>query len=169
MQWFVVQTKPRQEKRAILNLERQGYPCYLPLRSKRKLKKGLASTDQEPLFSNYLFIQLDMSATGKSWAPIRSTLGVSRLVSFGSEPLSVEPELIELIQKLETDLEQTQPEPLFTVGQKVKVVEGPFQGIEAIYDLEDGDARSIVLINILGKQTRLHVLTRSLSKEVTTD
>lgn len=164
MHWYVVQTKPRQEQRALLNLERQGYPCYLPMRSIKRLRSRLSTTESEPLFKNYLFIQLDLSSSGKSWAPIRSTLGVSRLVSFGSEPLRVDPDLIDIIQNYESNLAEAEPEPLFAMGQKVQVTDGPFKGIEAVFQLEDGDARSIVLIDILGKQTRLQVLTSSLCK-----
>lgn len=164
MHWYVVQTKPRQEQRALLNLERQGFPCYLPTRAKKKLKNKISSVEYEPLFTNYLFIQLDLSTTAKSWTPVKSTLGVSRLVGFGTQPLSVDPQLIEIIQSYETDLSNQNPEPLFSTGQKVTVTDGPFKGIEAVFQLEDGDARSIVLIDILGKQTRLQVATSSLCK-----
>lgn len=166
MEWYVVQTKSRQERRALTNLERQGYPCYLPFRAKKKLRKNLTTVEQEPLFTNYLFIQLDISSTGKSWGPIRSTLGVSRLVSFGLSPLRVEPELIEIIRVFENNLTNSEPAPLFTPGQKVLLTEGPFTGLEAIYHLEDGDARSIVLINLLGKPTKLHVPTGILNKQL---
>ena len=166
MEWYVVQTKSRQERRALTNLERQGYPCYLPFRAKKKLRKNLTTVEQEPLFTNYLFIQLDISSTGKSWGPIRSTLGVSRLVSFGLSPLKVEPELIEIIRVFENNLTNSEPAPLFTPGQKVLLTEGPFTGLEAIYHLEDGDARSIVLINLLGKPTKLHVPTGILNKHL---
>lgn len=162
MDWYVVQTKPRQEQRALLNLERQGFCCYLPMRAKKRSKNN--SSAFEPLFTNYLFIQLDMSLTGKSWIPVRSTLGVSRLVSFGSEPLRVDPALIKIIENYEKDLLIQGPEPLFVTGQKVSVTDGPFKGIEAVFELEDGDARSIVLIEILGKQTRLNLLNTSLCK-----
>ena len=164
MDWYVVQTKSRQEHRALLNLENQGYPCYLPLKTRKKLHQNVSRVEQEPLFKNYLFISLDKSSSGKSWAPIRSTYGVSRIVSFGPEPLKVQPDLIEIIKTFEKKLTATEPEPLFCAGQRVLLTQGPFQGIEAVYELEDGDARSFVLIEILGKQTRLRVETGILNK-----
>ena len=33
MHWYVIHTKSQQEQRALLNLEQQGYECYLPLLS----------------------------------------------------------------------------------------------------------------------------------------
>jgi transcriptional antiterminator RfaH len=41
----------------------------------------------EPMFSCYLFIQLDDQS--QNWDTIRSTLGVSKLVSFGPQPAKV--------------------------------------------------------------------------------
>ena len=84
MYWYLIYTKPRQEQRALLNLEQQGYECYLPLHAAEKLQRGKLSVVEEPLFPRYLFIQLDTSQTGKSWGPIRSTKGVSHLVAFGN-------------------------------------------------------------------------------------
>jgi len=85
MHWYLTHTKLRQEQRALLNLERQGYECYLPLLSVEKMSKGEVSVVEEPLFARYLFIRLDVSQSGESWGPICSTKGVSRLVIFGKE------------------------------------------------------------------------------------
>ena len=38
MHWYLIYTKPRQEKVALQNLEQQGYQCYLPLLPKEKLR-----------------------------------------------------------------------------------------------------------------------------------
>lgn len=65
MHWYVIHTKPRQEKRALLNLEQQGYECYLPMITVEKLRKGVLSVVEEPLFARYLFIRLDVSLSGK--------------------------------------------------------------------------------------------------------
>ena len=40
MQWFVVHTKPRQEQRALENLQRQGFAAWLPMLSVQKLRRG---------------------------------------------------------------------------------------------------------------------------------
>ncbi len=84
MHWYLVHTKPRQEACALQNLERQGYDCYLPLLASEKLIKGAVTKLAEPLFPRYLFIRLDTGDSAKSWSPIRSTRGVSKLVGFGN-------------------------------------------------------------------------------------
>lgn len=163
MDWYVVHTKPRQEHRALVNLERQGYPCYLPVLTVEKIRQKRVVPTEEPLFPRYLFISLDSSMTGKSWGPIRSTLGVSRLVSFGQEPTRVDPALIEVLQTYDT-LRDSAPQRLFQEGDTVVIQEGPFAGIRAIYQTPDGESRAMVLIELLSKPTPLKVDVASLRK-----
>ncbi len=163
MHWYVIHTKPRQEQRALLNLERQGYECFLPLISVEKLHRGSLTVIEEPLFPRYLFIHLNYSGTGKGWGPIRSSKGVSRLVTFGNEPAKVEVLLIETL-RANGALSRTPPQSLFSPGERLVVTEGPFAGIEAIYQMSDGERRVMVLIELLNKPAQLRVAPGSLRK-----
>jgi transcriptional antiterminator RfaH len=156
MRWYVVHTKPRQESRAHVNLERQGYTCFCPTFTKKKLSKSGLESVQEPLFPRYLFIELDTSSQGRSWAPIRSTLGVSKLVTFGTEPASVNPALIEFLKQQQLSPGQKVLSP-YTAGDRVVIATGAFQGVEAIYQMDDGESRAMVLIELLQKLTRLEL------------
>ena len=156
MHWYLIHTKPRQEKCALQNLEQQGYQCYLPILPKEKLTKGAIALSEEPLFPRYLFIKLAQDFMAKSWSPIRSTKGVSRLVRFGAEPARVDDALVDLIKKHEFVV-PAQPEPLFAPGERVRLTEGPFAGIEGIYQMADGDRRVMVLIELMSKKVVLPV------------
>jgi transcriptional antiterminator RfaH len=163
MDWYVIHTKPRQEQRALRNLEQQGYACYLPLLASEKLQGGGIAVGEEPLFPRYLFIRLDAGGTGQSWLPIRSTMGVSRLVTFGTVPAKVDDRLIEALQaKNSAGCEQ--PRRLFTTGERVVVTDGPFAGVEAIYQMTDGTQRVMVLIEMLSKPTQLKLAPTCLRK-----
>ncbi len=167
MDWYVVCTKARQEARALENLERQGYVCYLPTLRVQKLRRGKLSFAQEALFSRYLFVQLDKASTAKSWAPIRSTRGVSGLLMFGNEYTQVHAGFVETLQQQQT---QHQPEakPLFQPGQTVKITDGAFKNVEVIYQqllqLPNGEMRALVLIELLNKRTALQVPVGVLQK-----
>lgn len=163
MYWYLVHTKPRQEKRALENLERQGYQCYLPIFSSEALRQGRLTVIDEPLFPRYLFIRLGRGDLAKSWVPIRSTKGVSRLVCFGVEPARVDDGLIELLRVQEVSL-RGEPVRLFKSGEKVRLTEVPFAGIEGVYQMADGDHRVMVLIEILSKPVALRVSPSNLSK-----
>lgn len=161
MSWYVVHTKSRQESRALLNLERQGYACYLPTITKKKVGRVALELETEPLFARYLFIELDSNSTAKSWSPIRSTLGVSRLLTFGDEPAKVPTHLIEQLRAHELSLKES-PQTPFKSGDVVRIREGAFAGMEAIYQMDDGKARAMVLIELLHRPTKMAVPLTSL-------
>ena len=163
MDWYVIHTKPRQEARALVNLELQGYECYLPQFMRQKLQRGVIGLVHEPLFPRYLFIQLDSTQSGKSWGPIRSTLGVSRLVTFGFEPARADSALIDLLKQHAKEIE-IEPDKIYQEGERLLITEGPFAGIEAIFEMDDGESRAMVLIELLSKPTRLKLPIANLSK-----
>lgn len=163
MNWYVVHTKPRQESRACLNLERQGYDCFLPTITKKKVGRATLELISEPLFSRYLFISLDTDLRSKSWAPIRSTIGVSKLVTFGGEPARVHSDLIVQLQNHETNL-SSKPQSPFQAGDLVTIRDGAFAGVEAVYQMDDGEARAMVLIDLLHRPNRISLPMTSLQR-----
>ena len=163
MHWYLIHTKPRQEKYALQNLEQQGYQCYFPTLLSEKLRQGLLTVTKVPLFPRYLFIRVGQEDLAKSWAPIRSTRGVSRLVSFGIEPAKVTNGLIELLRLHELSV-QCEPVRMFRPGEQVRLTEAPFAGIEGIYQMADGEQRVMVLIEFLSKLVAVRVAPSSLRK-----
>jgi transcriptional antiterminator RfaH len=149
MHWYAIHSKPRQEERALENLQRQGFEAWLPLLTIEKVLRSKLVQVVEPMFSRYLFIRLDTEQT--NWSPIRSTLGVSKLVSFGNRPAVVADELIEALQQMP----EQAPQRLIQPGQQVKIVSGPLRGLEGIYQQADGELRAMVLIELLNKQHRI--------------
>jgi transcriptional antiterminator RfaH len=163
MHWYLVHTKPRQEKRALQNLEQQGYECYLPTMPVERLRHDHLDITREPLFPRYLFIRLSMDNSAKSWGPIRSTLGVNRIVSFGSEPARINDNLISLLKLQETTLHD-EPKRLFSPGDRVQLTAGAFAGIEGIYQMADGEQRVMVLIELLSKPVAIPAHPATLRK-----
>jgi transcriptional antiterminator RfaH len=158
----LIHTKIRQERIALENLERQGFECFLPLIRAEKLRRGALQVVQEALFPRYLFIRLGTGLESQSWAPIRSTLGVSRLVTFGQIPAKIDDELIGALRTHSeaSDVVLRHFEP----GEQVMVTDGPFVGVEAIYQMADAEGRVMVLLNILSKQVKMSVPPASIRK-----
>lgn len=165
LRWYVVFTKPRQETIALGQLERQGYTCYLPLRAVEKLRRGRRIHGTEPLFNRYLFVRLGGGLDGPSWTPIRSTLGVSHVVRFGSEPAWAADGLIEQLRRCEP-IALGRAEPLYQPGDRLRINEGPYAGLSAVYQMDDGDARARVLIQLLQRPAQLTVPLANLKREV---
>ncbi|MGZ9710872.1 transcription/translation regulatory transformer protein RfaH [Glaciimonas sp. GNP009] len=147
--WYVIQSKPRQEFRALEQLHYQGFECFLPILQKERIHRGKLVHCSEPLFSRYLFIQLDTLKS--NWGVIRSTRGVSNLVAFGGRYATISDTCVHALQ----NTPQAQPQPIFEAGEPVAIISGPFAGLEGIYQVPDGDARAIVLIELLSRPLKL--------------
>lgn len=156
--WYVVQCKARQDERAEENLLRQGYVCYRPKYRCSRLLRGQRQTVEESLFSGYLFIQISPE---DNWGPLRSTRGVIRIVGFGGEPLSVNDGVIEQLQQ--HDREPCREE-LFSAGEKVRIKEGPFSELEAVFQEMDRNERVVLLLNFLQREQRILMPLVNISK-----
>ena len=161
--WFLVRSKPRQESVALTHLARQGYESYLPLFATEKLVRRKSTVVQEPMFARYLFVRLDTTGQGQSWSPIRSTVGVSELVCFGNRPARVDDALIATLREREAT-QQADPITLFAHGDSVRITEGAFAGLEAIYQMNDAEGRAMVLLDLLSKPVAMTIDAASLRK-----
>jgi transcriptional antiterminator RfaH len=150
MLWYAVHSKPKQEHRALENLQNQGFEAWLPMLALEKLRRGRLAQVVEPMFSRYLFIRLDTEHS--NWSPLRSTIGVSRLVSFGNRPAPIADALIQALRQLP----ERPPERLFQVGQDVTFIDGPLKGLQGVYQAESGEARAMILVELMSKQ---HLIT----------
>ncbi len=163
--WYLVHTKVRQEETAITNLQRQNFRCYMPMLYVEKVRRGKPVVVAEPMFPSYVFVQLDTSENikGQSWSPIRSTLGVRDLVKFGGHPAKVDADLITALHERE-QLQKSNPQALFAAGDKVVITDGPFAGIEAIYQTADAEQRSMILLSMLNKPVSMRIEPGKLRK-----
>lgn len=152
--WYLVYSKPRQERYARENLERQGYEVYLPLIRDRRRRKGRYVETVDAMFPRYLFIHLDQGTD--NWSPIRSTFGVSGLVYFGFKPARVSPELIDFLRSRD-DQEgcQSLPAPEFQRGDRVRIVDGAMAGYEGLFQTRSARERVTILLSFAGTFTQV--------------
>ena len=156
-QWFAVWSKPRQERIARENLERQGFDCFLPealnpYQRRSKNKHPLI----EPLFPRYLF--LNAVPETQNLATVRSTRGVVGLVRSGFELIRVPESVIELIKSRQDNegLVQLNPAPI-RPGEKVIVFDGPYTGVQGMLEAHTGEQRAMILMELLGRQTTIEI------------
>lgn len=163
--WYLLTSKPREEQRASDNLSSQGYDVFLPKISKVKKRQGIKSVSFEPLFPNYLFIQLDPELA--NFNAIRSTRGVGVFVRFGLKHAQISNTLINTLMQ-DANVEQ-QPKSLnellqYVQGEKVEITQGPFKGLEAIYKAKDGLERSVLLVKMLGQENEVKLENQAIEK-----
>lgn len=152
MTWYALQHKPAQGDRALAHLQNQDIACFYPKVQVEKIKAGKRTQKLEPLFPGYLFINLEQ--TDPAWAKLRSTRGVLRIVSFANKPAAIADGVI---QHIKDSLGSVVQHGGLKCGEAVQLSEGPFEGINAVFQAYDGEERAIVLINFMQKQQRVKV------------
>ena len=150
--WYLIKTKPRQEKIAKQNLENQDYGTFCPI---TKINNRLVV-----LFPGYLFAQLNDKT--QNWSPINSTKGVSHFVKFGFNFAKVPISVIEFIKTNQhITTEKFKNLKKFKPGDKVKISNGVFENYMAIFKCYKSDERIILLMNLLGSEQSLSIKKES--------
>jgi transcriptional antiterminator RfaH len=141
--WYLVKTKPLYENKVHTRLTGAGFQTLFPRMFKRI--RRTRSMDLRPLFPTYLFVRFPLN----DLQTIRYTRGVARIVSFGPEPQEVGEEIIQAIQaRMDgSGIVQLIPSRIsLKPGQKIRIMEGPFEGFEAVFLEELPDHERVVLL-----------------------
>lgn len=157
LQWYVIKTQPKQETRAECNLRAWGINTFHPKINERYTNPftGLVSYALRPLFSRYIFAQFDVNTT---YRRVCFTRGVHSVVNFGNGPVSVNDEIIKLIQsrvgedglvKLDNELNQ---------GDQVMIDGGPLKDMVGVFQHDiKGTDRVAILLTAISYQGRVIV------------
>ena len=155
--WYLVYSKARQEDLAARGLVEQGYAEYLPkVRLKRRRPGGMVEVEQ-PLFPRYLFVAVTNSE--RSISSAQYTAGVQKLIRFGIELLPVSEDVISTLKSHE-DSETACHHlvlPELKLGDRLRIGSGPLAGIEGVFEARSGKDRVVILLELLGQQTRTEV------------
>jgi len=153
--WAVVNTHPHREFVAWEHLSRQAFSVYCPMVRKRIRHARRVRDVMRPLFPGYCFVQLDPDL--HRWRPILSTLGVRTLVHFGEQLGLLKDSWIESLKSREIDGAFTPEAPIYRAGQRVRIVEGAFEGvIVTILSVHERD-RIVVLLDFMSRAVKMRL------------
>ena len=155
--WYAARTLPNRDNFAGQNLQRMGFRVYAPkfwrtVRHARKIQNVLA-----PLFPGYLFVIVDLSRD--RWRSINGTAGVASLIMNADLPMCVPHGVVEAIIDRGHFAHAENCAQTHRVGQKVKILSGPFA--ETVCQLErlDHNGRVRVLLEIMGGKVAVQLDT----------
>lgn len=123
--WYVAHLKPNGFSKAQMNLSRQGFETFMPLRNVTVRHSRKLMSTLRPVFPGYIFIRFSLD--NENWRKINSTLGISRLISFNEGRPSKIPE--GLIEGFKTRCDAKnilEPISNWREGDKARLVAGPF-------------------------------------------
>ena len=158
--WRVLYTKANAEYRVLTALRQEQIEVYLPeiaIFDKQGAKKN------KPFFPNYLFINIDLENYPLS--KLRWTPGLRYMLSFDGQPATVPNRFIALLQRNLAEINVPGAHS-FTPGDAVNITEGPFEGMQAIFEGPTTPSERVtVLLTVLGRISRMQIAVSSL-KEV---
>ncbi len=149
--WFAVHSLPHREAGAQQQLENQGFHTFLPrcLKARRHARK--VENILAPIFPRYLFVVLDLDRD--RWRSVNGTFGVARLVMMSDDrphpaPRGVVEALIALADS--RDVLGFDGGGRLTVGQKVRILAGPFAEQIGLLQRLNDNGRVRLLLDIMG-------------------
>lgn len=162
LRWYAIQTKPNKEKEVEKRLSDLHLEIFLPwMRARRRVGTRFHWV-LTPLFPSYLFCRMDVVISGKA---ARYSPGVKDFLTFGNRIAEVDSDIIQALQeRCPEGVAQIDPVTA-KAGDAVRINEGPFSGLEAVFERTlKGSERVAVLLDILGRQTRLVLPSETISK-----
>lgn len=153
VEWRLVQVRPNADGIAIKNIERQGFCAFRPLEIVTSIRGGQFVSRLRSFFPGYMFA--GYVGPGAPWSAINSTYGVARLVKFGDRPTAVPNRLVDELKAACDDKGVICLASKIVVGANVEVASGSLAGFVGEVERLTPDRRALVLIEFLGKQTRV--------------
>ena len=164
-EWYALYLRSRYEKKVAQELERKGIEQFLPLIEEVHVWSDRKKKVMEPLFRGYIFVRTDL----RDRETILRTNGVVRFVSIRNKPSRI-PELqIGWLRRVVGQSKEVQRETYLEVGERVRIISGPFMGIEGIVSRVKGISRVIVPIAAVQQSVSFQVPSELLEVIRTSD
>jgi len=169
--WYIVHTYSGHENKVSKSLnqrvesmgfENRIFDIIVPTRDTVKVSQGKKEKVKEKIFPGYVLVKMILD--DESWLLVRTTQGVTAFIGAGNKPTPISDKEVEAIQKF-----MQAEEPLyttsFTIGEAVKIVDGPFADFLGTVDnIDEAKGKLKVLVSIFGRETPVELDFLQVSK-----
>jgi transcriptional antiterminator RfaH len=157
--WYLVRTKPGKERWVHDQLSGILTAVFLPLLQMRSRRASAVV----PLFPCYIFAQFELA---ERYFEVKYMPGVNGLVSAGRDPLAIPVTVVEEIKQRGVNGVVTIEQKPFVKGDRVRVVEGPFRDMDAVFEryLSGADRVAILLGTVEAKGLRVTLPADALAR-----
>lgn len=162
--WYVVHTYSGHENKVAVTLkertEARGFTdrifkIFIPQQQKIVVSEGKKRSVEEKLFPGYIVVQMIMD--DDSWHVVRSTPGVTGFVGMGTTPTPLPENEVRTLMKF-AKMEAPKFEAKFSVGDSVKVTDGPFKEfLGKVDEVNEEQGKVRVLVSVFGRETPLEL------------
>jgi transcriptional antiterminator NusG len=118
-----------------------------------EIKRGQKVNSERKVFPGYVLAKMDMS--DQIWHLVKDTPKVTGFLGGGNKPVPIsEKEAARLMTQLQEGIEKPRAAITFEIGEKVKVMEGPFATFEGLVEeIDEAKGRVKVSVSIFGRAT----------------
>ena len=145
--WYVVYTKPHNEDLAREQLENKNIFVFLPKIREVRFRNHKLREAVQPLFPSYIFARFTIP---DEYYDVKWARGVKRIVGSGEMPTPLDDSIVVFLREQANHEGLIQPQPKVRQGDKVRVKQGPLEGLWGIVQGQiDGRGRVKILMDIL--------------------
>jgi transcription termination/antitermination protein NusG len=154
--WFACHTRARHEKRVSEQLSRRGIETYLPLVLRERQWSDRLKRVEFPMFPGYVFGRFTLHELDR----VVTVPGVARVIRHNGVPSPIAEEELENVRRFVAALAETgeiaEPGP-FEPGEGVRVMHGPFEGVEGVVVERRGRRRVLVGLKTIGQGMEIDI------------
>jgi len=158
--WFVVHTYSGHENKVATTLKQRVdtmkladkiFQIVVPTRNIVTVKHGKKEEQKEKIFPGYILVRMFLD--DMSWLAVRTTQGVTAFVGAGDKPTPISQKEVDAIMKF-MQMEAPKYKTAFTVGEAVKITDGPFSDfLGTIESIDEEKGKLKILVSIFGRET----------------
>ena len=169
--WYIVHTYSGHENKVIetlkqriatLGLAEKIFEMIVPTRDTIVVRSGKKENVKEKIFPGYILVRMDLD--DPSWLAVRTTPGVTAFVGMGNKPTPISEEEVDTILRF-MKMEAPKYKTTFSVGEAVKITDGPFADfLGTINEIDEEKGKIKVLVSIFGRETPVELDFLQVSK-----
>jgi transcriptional antiterminator NusG len=141
------------EKAQKQGIESRIEEIMVPTEERVEIKRGQRVNSEHKVFPGYVLAKIDMS--DEIWHLVKNTPKVTGFLGGGNKPVPIsEREAARLMTQLQEGIEKPRSAIIYDIGEKVKVMEGPFASFEGmVEEIDEEKGRLKVSVSIFGRAT----------------
>ena len=159
--WYIIHTYSGFEKKvaqAIREQAERSMPdlfekILVPTEEVVEMRRGQKISSERKFFPGYVLIKMVM--TNESWHLVKNTSKVTGFLGTAGEPTPIsQAEADRILRQVQEGAERPKPLITFTIGEMVRVADGPFSSFNGmVEEIDEDKARVKVSVSIFGRAT----------------
>lgn len=162
--WYVIHTysgyegrvrAALRERATQMGLQEELGQVLVPTEDVIEIKDGKRRASKRKFFPGYVLVEIEAPVKDETMMMIKDTPKVTGFVGGGTRPIPLTDEEVDsLLKQIESGATTPREQIIFSKGDNVRIIDGPFMGFNGLVDEVDSDhSRVKALVSIFGRST----------------